>query len=209
MPRQLTSENIADFRDRLCDVAERRFAEQGPAAVTIRQLAADLGVSPMTPYRYFADKDAILAAVRARAFDRHAAALEAAYDAAPDDPVARMTAVGGAYVRFALDHPNAYKLMFDILQDKAWDHADLARAGERSRATMTRHVRDLVARGIVAGDPDRIGHLFWAALHGPLMLHFSGMLDARHDADKLIQGLTAAVWRSIVKPVRVPAARPA
>ena len=209
MPRQLSLGDIADFRDRLCDVAEKRFAEQGPAAVTIRQLAADLGVSPMTPYRYFDDKDAILAAVRARAFDRHAAALEAAYDGAQGDPLDRMAAVGAAYVRFALDYPDAYKLMFDIHQDKAWDHADLARAGERSRSTMTRHIHDLVAQGAIAGDADRIGHLFWAAVHGPLMLHFSGMLDSEHDAESLIHGLSAALWRSIVKPVRVPAARPA
>ena len=53
----------------------------------MRQLAAELGVSPMTPYRYFADKDAILAAVRARAFNRHAEALEAACGGAPDDPI--------------------------------------------------------------------------------------------------------------------------
>ncbi len=79
MPKNLSEQDIAEFRERLCDVAEHLFATRGPEAVTIRQLASVLGVSPMTPYRYFADKDAILAAVRARAFDRHAAALEQAY----------------------------------------------------------------------------------------------------------------------------------
>ena len=57
-----------------------------PDAVTIRQLAQAIGVSPMTPYGYFKDKDAILAAVRARAFDRHADALEKAFAAAPPTP---------------------------------------------------------------------------------------------------------------------------
>jgi len=52
------------------------FAEHGPEAVTMRQLAAELGCSPMTPYRYFRDKDEILAAVRASAFDRFSDALE-------------------------------------------------------------------------------------------------------------------------------------
>ena len=89
MPKTLSPEDIADFQDRLCDAAERLFAESGPDAVTIRQLATDVGVSAMTPYRYFKDKDAILAAVRARAFDRHAEALERAYGAAPDDPIRR------------------------------------------------------------------------------------------------------------------------
>ena len=57
MPRVLSESDVADFRERLCDVAEKLFAEKGPDAVTMRQLASELGVSPMTPYRYFADKE--------------------------------------------------------------------------------------------------------------------------------------------------------
>ena len=89
MPRNLSPADIADFRERLCNAAERLFAEHGVEAVTMRQLADAIGVSPMTPYRYFKDKDAILAAARARAFDRHADALEQAYEASRDrdDPV--------------------------------------------------------------------------------------------------------------------------
>src|SRR5258708_35022878 len=78
MPRVLSDTDVADFRDRLCEAAERLFAERGPDAVTMRQLAAELGVSPMTPYRYFEDTDDILAAVRANRFDRFAEALERA-----------------------------------------------------------------------------------------------------------------------------------
>jgi AcrR family transcriptional regulator len=44
MPRVLTETDVADFRERLCAAAERLFAEQGPDAVTMRQLAAELGV---------------------------------------------------------------------------------------------------------------------------------------------------------------------
>jgi AcrR family transcriptional regulator len=78
MPRVLSDTDVADFRDRLCEAAERLFAEKGPDAVTMRQLASELGVSPMTPYRYFKDKDDILAAVRTNGFTRFAEAMEAA-----------------------------------------------------------------------------------------------------------------------------------
>src|SRR5471032_2368685 len=97
----------------------------------------------MTPYRYFKDKDAILAAVRARGFDRHAEALETAYDETPEED--RAGAIGAAYVRFALENPEAYKLMFDIRQANEADYPDLVRASERSRRTMTLHLRDLIA----------------------------------------------------------------
>src|ERR1700760_2384743 len=115
MPRVLSETDVADSRERLCEAAERLFAERGPDAVTMRQLAAELGVSPMTPYRYFEDKDDILAAVRTNGFNRYAEALEAARDAA----VGARTigaAVGEPYVDFALGNPHAYKLMFDFNQ---------------------------------------------------------------------------------------------
>ena len=196
MPKTLTPDEVAQFRDRLCDVAEHLFAEHGAEAVTIRQLAAALGVSTMTPYRYFKDKDAILAAVRARAFDRHAEALETARAALASDPIARSNAIGAAYVRFALENPEAYKLMFDVRQPSAADYPDFVRAAERSHATMTAHLRDLADAGLFDGDPDYVGHLYWAALHGPIMLQLSGILEAPFDAPTLIAGLTEALART-------------
>lgn len=195
MPKILTDEDVARFRDRLCDVAERLFAEHGPEAVTIRQLAAALGVSAMTPYRYFKDKDAILAAVRARGFDRHADALENARAEAGGDAVAKANAIGAAYVRFALEHPEAYKLMFDVNQPTADAYPDFVRASARSKATMTAHLLDLKAAGLFDGDPDYVGHLYWAALHGPIMLQLTGMLAPPLDAPALIRGLTTALAR--------------
>src|SRR5271163_1756971 len=76
MPKILSAANIEAFRDRLCNIAEGLFAAHGPDGVTMRELADALGVSQMTPYRYFKDKDDILAAVRTRAFNRFAAVME-------------------------------------------------------------------------------------------------------------------------------------
>ncbi len=168
------------------------FAERGPEAVTIRELAAAVGVSPMTPYRYFKDKDAILAAVRARAFDRHADALEAAFAGTPD-PGARSAALAEAYVRFAEEHPEAYKLMFDVNQPNAAAHPDLVRAGERSRRTMTLQLEADRAAGLSAEQVERVAHMYWAALHGPLMLQMSGMLKPGLTARDLIFSLLTAL----------------
>src|SRR5581483_11774368 len=144
MPRVLSDTDVADFRERLCDAAERLFAEQGPDAVTMRQLAAELGVSPMTPYRYFKDKDDILAAVRTNGFNRFAQALETAR-ASATEARARGAAVGEAYVDFAFAHPHTYKLMFDLNQPHEADYPELVEAGRRARATMSGYVKDLTA----------------------------------------------------------------
>jgi len=196
LPRVLTDEAVGEFRERLIDAAERLFARQGLEAVTLRQLAAEVGVSPMTPYRYFADKDAILAAVRARAFNRHAAALEAAYTAAAD-PIAAAAAVCEAYIDFAFAHPEAYKLMFDITQPSEGEYPELIAAGDRSRRMMTRHLEAMAATGQFDGDPGLVGHMFWSALHGPIMLSFSGSLSPGYDARRIIAALTAALTRTL------------
>jgi AcrR family transcriptional regulator len=198
MPRVLTESDVADFRERLCAVAERLFAEHGPDGVTMRQLASELGVSPMTPYRYFKDKDAILAAVRANGFNRFATALEAAYDAA-GDPVSRSRAVGNAYIAFALDEPAAYKLMFDLMQPHESDYPELIEAGERARRTQVRHVQGMIDAGVLKGDASMIAHIFWAALHGTLVLQMAGKLSSDVDpgtlraetVNALVRGLTA------------------
>ena len=175
MPRVLSEADVADFRERLCGAAERLFAERGPDAVTMRQLAAELGVSPMTPYRYFHDKDDILAAVRANAFNRFAEALEAARATAPDAR-AKGWAVGEAYVTFALEHPHSYKLMFDLNQPNAGAYPELVAAGHRARLTMTGYVEDALAEGALTGDAEQIGLMFWAAVHGAVVLELAGML---------------------------------
>jgi len=180
MPRSLSSADVSVFRARLCAVAERLFAEHGPKAVTMRELARALGVSAMTPYRYFKDKDEILAAVRASAFDRFAAALELAAKA-PGNAAVRADAVGRAYLDFAFSQPHAYKLMFDLSQPQEGRFPELERAGQRARRTMSAYMKALVAGGFLAGDPEMLAQIFWAMVHGLVVLHLAGKLDPKPD----------------------------
>lgn len=194
MPKVLSPADIAAFRERLCDIAEENFAARGPDAVTMRDLADAMGVSPMTPYRYFKDKDAILAAVRARAFNRFAAAMEDAFEKmragrkAPTQP-------GAAYIDFALNNRAAYRMMFDTSQPTAEHYPELLTAMDRAKATMTAGWKHMKARGLIQGDVEMLGHIYWSAMHGPIMLELAGLLkkplDGRVLATKAIQALHA------------------
>jgi len=195
MPRVLSDTDVADFRERLCEAAERLFAERGPDAVTMRQLAAELGVSPMTPYRYFEDKDDILAAVRTNGFTRFALALETARASAVGAR-AIGTAVGEAYVTFALENPHAYKLMFDFNQPHAEKYPELVAAGQRAQKTMTGYIKDALAEGLMEGDPEQIGLMNWAAIHGAVILELSGMLPPG-GARMIFRGFDRALMRGL------------
>jgi AcrR family transcriptional regulator len=195
MPRVLSESDVADFRERLCEAAERLFAEKGPDAVTMRQLAGELGVSPMTPYRYFKDKDDILAAVRTSGFDRFAQALEEAYDQ-PGDVRAKGAAVGEAYLTFAFTHPNTYKLMFDLNQPNEADYPELVRATRRAGATMRQYVGGLIEAGVLEGDAEQVGRMLWAAIHGAVVLELVGKL-APGQARQVAAATASAIARGL------------
>ena len=181
MPKTLSAAEIDSFRTRLSDVAEKLFAAHGPDGVTIRELADALEVSSMTPYRYFKDKDAILAAVRTRAFNRFAAAMEAAGDGTKKES-------GNAYLDFALANPSAYRLMFDVSQPTFAEYPELVEAMGRARLTMGDGLRDLAAAGRFKGDVELAAYVFWSAVHGAVMLELAGLLEGSHlDARKIAQ----------------------
>lgn len=196
MPRALSPAQVEDFRERLCEAAEHLFAEHGPEAVTMRQLATELGVSPMTPYRYFKDKDDILAAVRASGFNRFADAMEGAFEK-ESDPVERSKAVGGAYTRFALEHPHAYRLMFDLSQPNEADYPELVAAAARGRNMQVRHAEGMVEAGLIKGDPEMIAHMLWASLHGGLVLQMVGKLSPDIDPSALRRETFQAILRGL------------
>jgi len=170
----------------------------------MRLLAAELGVSAMTPYRYFKDKDEILSAIRARAFSRFADQLERAL-AMPGAPPEKSAAVVRAYIRFALEEQTCYRLMFDFAESKGPQVPELAHAEERARATMTDHVRMMVDAGYFEGDPELIGHIYWASLHGVMVLHLAGKLDGDTDLDLLLAAMGSVLRNAYLvrRPVSV------
>src|SRR5262245_52040358 len=156
--RARSAQDREAMRGRLLDAAARLFLEQGPEAFSMRTLAAQVGCSAMAPYRYFETKEELLAAIRTAAYDRLSDALEAT--AQGDKRRARD--IGEAYVAFALENPEAYKLMFDMAQGGEERFPDLARASVRARDNMNAYVRELVEAGVLAGDPVVLGYVFWA-----------------------------------------------
>ncbi len=176
MPRVLSDSDVADFRTRLCAAAEELFAEQGIEAVTMRQLAASLGVSPMTPYRYFRDKDEIIDTVRTSAYNRFADALEAAFEA-ESDPYERSIAVGQAYLDFAVNHSRAYALMFNMSDMKTPPSDGLIAAAERARDCQFRHVQGLMDAGLLKESAKDYGNMFWALVYGLAGLVLIGQMS--------------------------------
>ena len=168
----LTDEEVAVFRADVCRVAEMLFARHGVEGVTMRQIAAELGCSSTTAYRYFKSKDEILTAVRAAAFNRFCEVIEKATRSSPD---ARKSArnVGQAYLGFALQSPDAYRMMFDVSSAAVTGNAEMTEALARARRAMVGYLAPLIDQGILRGDAYALGQMLWAAAHGLVMLRLS------------------------------------
>ena len=189
MPRTLSDEDIQSFRARLCDVATRRFADHGYDGVTLRGLAADLGCSPMTPYRYFANKEEIFDAVRVAAFGRlseRSRELIARYP----NPVERVRALAHSYLRFAREEPHAYRIMFQVDRPDVAGSAglDTLAAQQSSGWEVVREaMAEAVAKGQLVGDPDTLAHIAWVTLHGLVMLHLADRLRLGRELDDIAE----------------------
>lgn len=176
MPRAaLTRQELDAFRARAVQAAMGLFAEQGYRGVTLRSLAKTLGVSPMTPYRYFENKDELFAMVRAEAFRRFADAQRDAVEGV-EDPQEALRKLGRAYVTFALEEPDAYRIMFELFQAPAGTYVELEAEQARAFSYLRAAVELLAKAGFLEGNPLHRAHFLWAQVHGLVSLHLAGKL---------------------------------
>ncbi|MCF3136122.1 TetR/AcrR family transcriptional regulator [Streptomyces olivochromogenes] len=154
-----------DLRSALLTAAERTLRDRGAGALSLRELAREIGVSHAAPGRHFKDKQALLDALAVAGYERLAKTLESADDPAlPLEP--RLSALAKAYVGFAVENAALLELMFTRKHEPEAS-AQLAAEVERSVGSFMRLVADAQARGeVVAGDPERITLVAAASLHG-------------------------------------------
>jgi len=183
VPKALSEHETEAFRGRICDAAARLYVEEGPAALTMRRIATDLGCGTMTPYRYYSNKESIMTAVRTRGMHRFSQALEQALDS-PGDGRTRSRAVRDAYIAFARANTATYRLMFEYPEPHR-DDAAYREAHERMLRTVVAHVDVMIDEGRIQADAPIFGHQIWAALHGAVMLEIAGMLPVGFDAASL------------------------
>lgn len=106
-----------DLSRALVEAARKILETDGPAALSLRGVAREAGVSPAAPYHHFKDKAELLEAVAHEGWVELDAALSKARTAT-EDPRTRMTNIGVAYVCFARDNPALYRVMYDRSRDK-------------------------------------------------------------------------------------------
>ena len=153
------------LRDEILDAATDLLLDIGQAkAVSIRSVAERVGVTPPSIYLHFQDKDALLDAVCARYFDKLDEVMQRVAAMQPSTAEV-LRAQGLAYVRFATENPELYRIatMGEWKSDSSVDAALANSAFEHICAT----VEALMAEGVfLAGDATGVALELWSAAHG-------------------------------------------
>jgi AcrR family transcriptional regulator len=154
-PKRRRTYHHGHLREALLEAAERMIDDAGPETVTVREAARRAGVSPGAPFRHFASRTALLTAVAERAMARFLAEIaraEASADRA--DPAARLAALGRAYARWALRHPEQFRVISTRSLIDFDGSPTLRRDNDAIRALVEGIVADGQARGVFrAADP--------------------------------------------------------
>ncbi len=160
-------------RGKILAAARELIVREGYESVSMRKIAAEVHYTAMALYRHFSDKETLIRELCLEDF----LTLRQAMDriATDPDPIARLKRMGLAYVDFALEFPNQYRLLFMTpLPREAHVEAVVA---EHPEVDCYAWLRDTVAEAIAAGrfrpgfaDSDLISQTFWAGLHGIVSL---------------------------------------
>ncbi len=177
-----------DLRQAVLDQATQVVRDRGASELSLRELAATIGVTHAAPRRYFPDRRVLLDALAVEGFARLRHRLREAADA-PHSYREQVRSVAKAYVDFTIAEANVVELMF------AHNHGPDGRAvGESAAAAfapMVQVFRRGQAEGMLSGhDPDRVGLIFLATLQGLAGLANCGVVPARQ-VDALIDDAVA------------------
>ena len=193
-----------DLRQALVAAALELLREEGPDALTLRAVARATGVSQAAPYRHFADRRALVAAVAEDGFRRlHAAMMRAVRDAPrPARGSAAADAAKGArttalrqlavgYARFAHEHPAEYRIMFGSEAARPDADSPLQAASRAVFDLLRGGIAELQRAGVIRDDQDAedIAMGAWAMMHGLVMLSLDGQTAGR-SVDQLVASAT-------------------
>lgn len=164
-----------DLRQALLDEGRALINETGPDQLSLRELARRLGVSAMAPYRHYADKNSLLASIATEGFLNLTERLQAV--GGSDTSGRRPLLQGGViYVKFALEQPALFRLMFS----RRWpgsSHPELHAARAASFNALMMYLESAADSG------RRLAHArgCWSLVHGLALLLLDGLLQVPQD----------------------------
>jgi AcrR family transcriptional regulator len=188
----------ADVERALLEAAERLLETEGPDALSVRRIASEAGVAPMSVYNRFEGKNGIVDELFTRGFDELSERMRS-IDVR--DPIEALHETGRRYGAFGREHPAMYAVMFEQAVPGYEPSEEAIVHASRCFEELATHVRRAMAAGaIVDGDAQDVAQQLWSACHGAVSLQLRGFgcvddMVANHER------LNACLVRGLAVPV--------
>jgi len=174
-------------RDHIIDVSRAMIEDEGVEQLTIRRIAETINRTQPAVYQHFSSKDAILAAVVIEGFT----ALAEHLNRAPRGGATSLITIANAYVRFGLERPRLYEVMFVGPPVIAFAVADTPTPAQTAFQIFATAVGE---SGLEPAQVDTVTEVVWAALHGLVMLSITKRLRPGRVLQRTrLETLTAAI----------------
>ena len=142
-----SSYHHGNLRQTLLDIACKHIRDKGVDGLSLRAIAKEAGVSANAPYRHFSDKRSLLIAIAVVGFQELVERMELVEQRA-NGILEEFKLKGKAYVQFAGDSPEKYKLMFGPAIGDRLEDPDLMRAAGFSYEMLLRSIRKGIEQGV-------------------------------------------------------------
>lgn len=187
-------------RAEILDAAQRIFVEHGYEGATIRKIADAVGLSSTALYLHFREKGEILNEICRLTFERllDANAGIAALDLPPEARMARMMR---AYIDFAFENPDAYRLVYMTRPAEAREGAEAVASGDMGRALYAgfeRVVQEVAAAGRLKRPPREAAQVLWAGGHGLASLMITKPYFDWAERERLIETMMTALTEGLL-----------
>jgi len=190
-----SSYHHGDLKKALVETGLLVIKEQGSNALSLREAARKAGVSEAAPYRHFANKESLLAAIAEEGFKRLRARLLEGISAAAGDPLAQLHAVAWGYTQFAMLETDHFRAMFSssLVPPHAAKHPSLSEAAISNFNELVVVVEDCQKAGIISksANPKTTASQLWGSIHGMTLLLI--------DQEMAFLGMNASQAHEIVK----------
>lgn len=201
----MSPRNAAPTRAAIVAAAGALLDSGGVEVVTLRSVGAVAGVSRSAPYRHFDDKADLMRALAAQTLTELAAQIRSA--AERDGPRSRLYRGCAAYLRYALEQPHRYQLIFGDAPI-AQPSLEIESAADDGMLALRELAEYAQTEGeLGAGPPRELATILWVLLHGLAQLQITGHLHEPRtiDGDTGLDDLLALALAAL-RPTRHPRA---
>jgi AcrR family transcriptional regulator len=167
-----------DLKNALIKAGVEILSKEGIEGLSLRKVAQHAGVSHSAPYSHFPDKQSLIAAISTEGFNQLYNELDAAISAYRSDPKRQLQGGAWAYVQFAMNNTDTFKIMFSGVLVKEKEYPAFVEISHKTFELVVDVVKACQSAGILKpGTPEITAVAVWGQIHGIISLVLEGQVS--------------------------------